>query len=132
MSAATAQPAVSSVSPAMVVERGLLPNDEFRSTMWSWLAANNPGRPPKGGDRVSWVKSWNALLVDSGWAAPSWPVEHGGMNLPFEKQVIYTEEIARADKILRWCALVHRVSEMAEASVNRGSAISSSTRTRPV
>ncbi len=85
------------VSADIVAARGVLRDDQFRTELRGWLRTNHPGKPPKGPDRVAWVKAWNALLVDSGWAAPSWPIEHGGMNLPFSKQVIYTEEIARAN-----------------------------------
>jgi alkylation response protein AidB-like acyl-CoA dehydrogenase len=86
------------IDPELVRLRVDLPDDEFRSEFRGFLKANHPGRPPK--DRVAqiqWQKDFNALLVDSGWAAPSWPIEHGGMNLPFSKQVIYTEEFARAN-----------------------------------
>lgn len=85
------------VDPDVVRRRASLPDDEFRSEFRAFLKANHPGRPPK--DRagaIQWQKDFNALMVDTGWAAPSWPIEHGGMDLPFQKQVIYTEEFARA------------------------------------
>ncbi len=86
------------IDPELIRLRAALPDGEFRSEFRAFLKENHPGRPPK--DRavqIQWQKGFNALLVDSGWAAPSWPIEHGGMNLPFSKQVIYTEEFARAN-----------------------------------
>ena len=73
-----------------------LPDDEFRARFRAFLAEHHPGRPPKGGDRLPWQKAWLATLYDAGWAGPSWPREHGGMDLPFGKQVIWQEEYARA------------------------------------
>jgi alkylation response protein AidB-like acyl-CoA dehydrogenase len=92
-----ASSATSDATADAVRARSTLPSEDFRNEFRAYLADNHPGRPPKGSERVSWVKAWNALLVDDGWAAPSWPIEHGGMDLPFEKQVIYTEEFARAN-----------------------------------
>jgi alkylation response protein AidB-like acyl-CoA dehydrogenase len=88
---------VTIIDEATVVARGLLADDEFRQQMRTFLKAHHPGRAPKErAAQIAWQKAFNALLVDEGWAAPSWPVEHGGMNLSFAKQVIYTEEFARA------------------------------------
>jgi alkylation response protein AidB-like acyl-CoA dehydrogenase len=80
----------------VVRARVALPDSEFRTEFRAFLKANHPGRPPKTIERIAWTKAFNALLVDQGWGSPSWPVEFGGMDLPFSKQVIYTEEFARA------------------------------------
>lgn len=72
-------------------------DEEFRATLREFLATKGPGpRPRDPGERVAWTKAWHAILVDNGYAGPSWPVEYGGMDLPFNRQVIYQEEIARA------------------------------------
>ena len=42
------------------------------------------------------LQAWNATLVDGGWAAPSWPVEHGGRNASVAEQVVYLEEMNQA------------------------------------
>jgi len=73
-----------------------LPDEEFRDRFRAFLAEHHPGRPPKGSGRLPWQKAWLATLYDAGWAGPSWPREHGGMDLPFGKQVIWQEEYARA------------------------------------
>jgi alkylation response protein AidB-like acyl-CoA dehydrogenase len=45
---------------------------------------------------LAWQRAWCATAVDHGLAGPSWPREHGGMELAFEEQVVYAEEAARA------------------------------------
>ncbi|MET0144076.1 MAG: acyl-CoA dehydrogenase family protein, partial [Ilumatobacteraceae bacterium] len=55
------------------------------------------GKPPKDKvGRLAWAKEWNATLFDNGYAGPSWPTEVGGMALDLRRQVIYSEELARA------------------------------------
>jgi alkylation response protein AidB-like acyl-CoA dehydrogenase len=72
---------------------------DFRSRVRSFLEANDPGRAPKDpADRLNWQKAWAALLVDQGFAAPAWPREWGGMDLPLADQVIYHEEFARVKR----------------------------------
>jgi alkylation response protein AidB-like acyl-CoA dehydrogenase len=71
--------------------------DDFRDQLRSRFAALHPGKPPKGrAERLAWQRAWCATAVDEGLAAPSWPREYGGMDLPFEQQVVYAEEAARA------------------------------------
>jgi alkylation response protein AidB-like acyl-CoA dehydrogenase len=72
-------------------------DEEFRARLRSFLADHHPGRPPKDADeRLAWNKAWLATLFDHAYAGPSWPREYGGMALPFARQVIYQEELARA------------------------------------
>jgi alkylation response protein AidB-like acyl-CoA dehydrogenase len=81
-----------------IAARAANTDDEFRAEFRAFLKANHPGKAPK--DRagaIAWQKGFNALLVDAGWAAPSWPIAYGGMDLAFDKQVVYTEEFARAN-----------------------------------
>jgi len=71
--------------------------DEFRDQLRARFAAVHPGKPPKDrAERLVWQRAWCATAVDAGLAAPSWPREYGGMDLPFEQQVVYAEEAARA------------------------------------
>lgn len=71
--------------------------DAFRSELQTFLKENHPGKAPKGvADKRRWQSDFLTLLVDSGWGAPSWPKAYGGMDLPFDKQVIYSEEYAKA------------------------------------
>jgi alkylation response protein AidB-like acyl-CoA dehydrogenase len=68
----------------------------FRDELRAFLQANDPGRGPKDPvDRLAWQREWAALLVDEGFAAPSWPTEWGGMDLSLKEQVIYHEEFAK-------------------------------------
>jgi alkylation response protein AidB-like acyl-CoA dehydrogenase len=39
---------------------------------------------------------WQRILAARGWAAPSWPVEHGGCNWTVAQHYIFSRELARA------------------------------------
>lgn len=39
---------------------------------------------------------WQAILVEKGWAVPSWPVEHGGTDWTPNQKYIFGEELSRA------------------------------------
>ncbi len=39
---------------------------------------------------------WQAILVEQGWAVPSWPVEHGGTGWTPTEKYIFGEELAKA------------------------------------
>jgi alkylation response protein AidB-like acyl-CoA dehydrogenase len=72
-------------------------DEDFRARVRRFFGEHHPGRAPKAADeRIAWVKRWLATLFDHGFAGPSWPREFGGMDLPFGRQVIYQEELARA------------------------------------
>lgn len=69
---------------------------DFRASVAEFLAANDPGRGPKDPlERLAWQRDWASLLVDEGFAAPSWPRQWGGMDLSLADQVIYHEEFAK-------------------------------------
>lgn len=69
---------------------------DFRGSVAGFLEANNPGRAPKDPlEKLGWQRDWAALLVDQGFAAPSWPKQWGGMDLSLADQVIYHEEFAK-------------------------------------
>jgi alkylation response protein AidB-like acyl-CoA dehydrogenase len=69
----------------------------LRQELRAFLAEHHPGRPPKGEtERLRFERDWAAFLADAGWAAPAWPQEWGGMDLPAALQLVYHEEMARA------------------------------------
>jgi alkylation response protein AidB-like acyl-CoA dehydrogenase len=72
---------------------------DFRSKVRAFLDANDPGRAPKGqAEKLAWQKNWAALLVDEGFAAPSWPRQWGGMDPPLADQVVYHQEFAKVKR----------------------------------
>ena len=40
--------------------------------------------------------AWQAILLEQGWAVPSWPVEHGGTGWTPTQKYIFGEELAKA------------------------------------
>ena len=53
----------------------------FRDELRAWFAANDPGpEPPHHSEQLhfAWRRDFQRRLYDAGWAAPHWPVEHGG------------------------------------------------------
>lgn len=68
----------------------------FRDKVRTFLRDNDPGVPPKDPvERLNFQRKWAALLVDEGFAAPSWPSRWGGMDLSLADQVTYHEEFAK-------------------------------------
>ena len=47
------------------------------------------------GESLEVLRAWNRTLADGGWAAPSWPVEHGGRGAGIPEQLAYLEETNR-------------------------------------
>jgi alkylation response protein AidB-like acyl-CoA dehydrogenase len=75
----------------------VLTTDLLRTRLRAFLAENRPGpAPPDRAGRLRFEREWAALLADRGWAAPAWPREWGGMELPVGQQIVYHEEMARA------------------------------------
>jgi alkylation response protein AidB-like acyl-CoA dehydrogenase len=71
--------------------------ESFRHELKAFLKEHHPGKAPKDKhERRAWQTAFLTLAVDAGWAAPSWPKAYGGMDLPFDKQVIYSEEWSKA------------------------------------
>ena len=73
---------------------------EFRASLRSWLAAEVTDEitrlaqgMPTGEDLESY-RQWNNRLADAGWAAPAWPVEHGGRGAGIDEQLAYLEEMS--------------------------------------
>ncbi|GAC1311606.1 MAG: acyl-CoA dehydrogenase family protein [Acidimicrobiales bacterium] len=42
------------------------------------------------------LRGWNRALADAGWAAPAWPVRHGGRDAGIDEQLAYFEEMSAA------------------------------------
>jgi alkylation response protein AidB-like acyl-CoA dehydrogenase len=62
--------------------------EQVRAQVAAWLAEN--WQPGGGGPQ------WRERLVDSGWAAPTWPVEWFGRGLPRDMRRVAAEEFTRA------------------------------------
>jgi 3-oxochol-4-en-24-oyl-CoA dehydrogenase len=75
---------------------------EFRTAFRAWLDSHYPPEwrqstlRPFYRLRGEQITTWLRLLQSGGWRAPTWPVEHGGLDLSFSKQRIYQEELERA------------------------------------
>ena len=67
--------------------------DAFREGLRSWLGDHlseevvRAGSRPVEGANLEVLRSWNGDLADGGWAAPSWPVEHGGRGAGVDEQL---------------------------------------------
>ena len=75
--------------------------DALRGELRAWLADHltdevvRAGSRPVEGTNLEVLRSWNRTLADGGWAAPSWPVEHGGRGADVSEQLVYLEEMNR-------------------------------------
>lgn len=74
-----------------------LDNDRFRTIVREWHVANYPPALRNLRHRVRWheCRDWYGKLYRRGFAAPGWPVEHGGMGLAPDKLLIFIEERER-------------------------------------
>lgn len=75
--------------------------EAFRAELREWLTVHftDDVRDAigKGGDAgFDAHRKWNAALVDAGYGAISWPVDHGGRAAGILEQLAYNEEMARA------------------------------------
>lgn len=72
---------------------------DFRARARDWLAANVPSDPrPAGGNAgARFDRDWQRKLYDHGWAGVAWPKEFGGLGLSGLQQVIWYEELSRAN-----------------------------------
>ncbi len=78
--------------------------EAFRTEFRDWLAANLPAELRGSGsgldpdpERLERLRWWNRLLADAGYAAIAWPVEYGGRGAGILEQVVFAEEMSRAD-----------------------------------
>jgi hypothetical protein len=80
--------------------------EAFRAEFRSWLDANLPDDLRAGalgggsldlvGERLARLRTWNRALADAGYAAIAWPPEWGGRGAGLMEQVVYAEEMHRA------------------------------------
>ena len=76
----------------------------FRDQVRSWFAANTPAdwvarrnSEESMEVRFAYLRGWQRKLFDAGWAGISWPEEYGGRGASVIEQVIFIEEMARAE-----------------------------------
>src|SRR5262245_47102336 len=71
---------------------------EFRARARSWLGTHAPrsSRPRPGRAAADFDRAWQRKLYEHGWAGIAWPKEYGGRGLSGLQQVIWYEELARA------------------------------------
>ncbi len=74
-----------------------LDNETFRRIVHDWHLTHYPAGLRNLRHRVRWAqcKDWYAQLYARGFAAPGWPVAHGGMGLAPDKLLIFIEERER-------------------------------------
>ena len=74
-----------------------LDDEAFRTLVRGWFESHYPSALRNPPTRLRWAecRDWYAQLHARGWAAPAWPVEHGGMGLNADKLMIFTEERER-------------------------------------
>ncbi|GBD25828.1 Putative acyl-CoA dehydrogenase FadE17 [bacterium HR30] len=79
-------------------------HEEFRRRLRAWLRENLPPdwtagtRSPfeRFEDEVAFLRQWQAKLHAAGYAGILWPKEYGGAGLGMVEQIIFNEEMARA------------------------------------
>jgi alkylation response protein AidB-like acyl-CoA dehydrogenase len=78
--------------------------EAFRQELRSWLAENLPQawregwRPPEDTpEEERFLRGWQRRLAEGGWAGIAWPKAYGGRGATLIEQVIYQEEMARAE-----------------------------------
>jgi alkylation response protein AidB-like acyl-CoA dehydrogenase len=72
----------------------------FRSRARDWICENAPHDEPSGHDQralKAFYTDWQRRQFNGGWAGLSWPAEYGGRGLTPIEQIIWHEEIARAN-----------------------------------
>ncbi|MCX8072659.1 MAG: acyl-CoA dehydrogenase family protein [Candidatus Binatia bacterium] len=79
-------------------------HEEFRRRLRVWLQENLPPGWSSGAipsferfeDEVAFLREWQAKLHAAGYAGILWPKEYGGAGLGAVEQIIFNEEMARA------------------------------------
>jgi alkylation response protein AidB-like acyl-CoA dehydrogenase len=87
------------------VDLNLTPQElRFRDEARAWFTENVPRDWVKRRDeeesmlgRFEYLRGWQRKLYDAGWAGISWPKDFGGRGAPVMEQVIFIEEMARAE-----------------------------------
>jgi len=77
--------------------------ESFRASLAAWLdenltpeviAAGQEGHDDT--ENIEILRRWNRMLFDAGWAAVAWPAQYGGRDATVEEQLVYHEEMGRA------------------------------------
>jgi alkylation response protein AidB-like acyl-CoA dehydrogenase len=76
-------------------------DERFRRELRGWLAdavAKHGPSPADSnwGERRAYDTEWQRKLYEAGYAGINWPTEFGGRGAPLSEQLVYYEEIARA------------------------------------
>jgi len=79
--------------------------EAFRAEFRAWLDANLDDRfrgldrfvAEGGHSELEKMREWNRLLADAGYAAIAWPDEYGGRGASVMEQVVWAEEMSRAE-----------------------------------
>ncbi len=77
-------------------------DEDFRADLRAWFASEVPahGRPPAIDDwsaRRAYDTEWQHKLYAAGYAGINWPKEYGGRDASLTEQLVYYEELARAN-----------------------------------
>lgn len=84
------------------MDLNLTPDErQFRDELRAWLTDNVPREWEDRRDeplerRFEFLKTWQRRLYENGWAGISWAKEYGGRGASLMQQVIFWEEMARA------------------------------------
>jgi alkylation response protein AidB-like acyl-CoA dehydrogenase len=77
---------------------------QFRDEVREWMAANVPKDWVKRRNaeesmeaRFAYLRDWQRIMFAAGWTGISWPKEYGGRGASLMEQVIFNEEMARAE-----------------------------------
>ncbi|MFI5281527.1 MAG: acyl-CoA dehydrogenase family protein [Candidatus Dormibacterales bacterium] len=72
----------------------------FRDEVRAWLKANAPGERPEGAGGLASVvddrRAWQKKLHQAGYVGITWPKEFGGRGAGFMEQLIFNDEMVRA------------------------------------
>ncbi|MBI4910720.1 MAG: acyl-CoA dehydrogenase [Acidobacteria bacterium] len=74
---------------------------QFRDELRAWLLGNVPAPIARGAEetivqRFERARAWQRKMYDAGWAGVAWPKDYGGRGASLLEQVIFLEEMARA------------------------------------
>ncbi len=86
------------------MDLNLTPSQEqFRDELRAWLAGNVPhgwrerhAALPSMSERFAFIRGWQKKVFEAGWAGVAWPKQFGGRGASLIEQVVYHEEMARA------------------------------------
>ncbi len=85
------------MSPRALPDFNAMSDADFRRTVRTFVETHYPDVPRFAQRRLHWpeVGPWYLTLAEHGWICPTWPREHGGMELSAGKHLILIEEFER-------------------------------------